>query len=141
MIKQTFESLTPRKTYQLPWTGSGNTTNYGLQRPYFQDRTNAIRVGITPEEYVRRDKVVMALWATNPYKSGDQAYPVDKKMADKYGLMTVKEAYTNYTMFTLKEQKEWTKDDQPYIFTCSSEKIGGLVLVTAGWLVKKYKGA
>lgn len=109
------------------------------QRPTSADKQRADLLKITPEEFIRRDKIVTKLWFEKPYVKGDRVLPQDKKHKEKYGTIIVKDIFTSYYSFPLKEAMEWPDDDEPYTITAESEKETGLILLHPSWLEKQIQ--
>lgn len=151
MILEIYPSQRPVLVPALPWKGKQQQQQHGVQlkptaaavnnvsavRPHLQDKEKATQIGITPEEYVRRDNIVRNIWIKNMFKVGDVLDCYDKKDRDDYGNITVKQIFTNYSMFPLNEAKDWPKDDKPYTMTVKPEKKEQLILCTPSWLTTR----
>lgn len=141
MIQQFFASKRPKPvSYLPPWKGQQQQHNQS--RPNFLDKQRADLLKITPEEFLRRDKIVTDLWLDKPFMKGDVCSPLSPKHKEKYGTIVIKDIFKDYHAFPIKEAMEWPNDDEPYTITAEAEKETGLILLHPSWLEKKtYKGA
>lgn len=124
MIKQSYlskESLN-KKSWQLPWSGpfDGGVT------------AKANKMGISVDEFNRRNNIVRAEWTECKLREYCHYYPLDTEEKEAYGLCTVKKIYRSYWDF--EKSDNWPKDDKPMIITIECEKLEGLVLCTNNWL-------
>lgn len=133
MITKFYSSGRPRAfAYQYPQQQQSH-----YPRPSPADKQRADLLKITPEEFLRRDKIVCGLWLSKPYFKGDVTLPVDAKHKTKYGTITIMDVFQSYHAFPLKEAMEWPDDDMPYTITAASEHEEGLILLHPSWLENK----
>jgi len=129
MIVQSFNSKRAPKYTYIPAT---NTKPWYTAQEYAAARAR----NISPEEYVRRDKVVKELATACPFQTGDTAYPHDKKGYEEYGVCVVIGICRSYKDFNVDE--EWPKNDNPYILSFAPmNDRKNIVMCTSNYLTKR----
>lgn len=108
-------------------------------RPTEPDKARAKQFGITPDEFVRRDKIVRQLYLNCNFHVGENLRPVLEADFDQYGEVAVKKIFKCYHDFPTAEAMEWPDDDEPYIITVSPEKGDADLLVVTSRFMRRYK--
>lgn len=141
MIVQTFPTRKKQVThnYMPPAVVAGSKPTQMSypkeERPNQADQNRAKQFNITPEEFVRRDKIVRQMWIDCQYRTGEVVRPMMPESFEEYGRITIRGVFKSYHDFPQEEAKEWPKDDRPFIITCEPEKgEQRLLVVTPAWL-------
>jgi len=140
MIVQSFPSLRP-KIPPVHLGGHRHHTPLSLgnsAEPNAKDRARAVALGITPYEFVRRDKIVREKWLACQFHVGQILTPVQDASREKYGTnIKVEGICKSYHDF--HEKDVWPDDDDPFILLVRPErgvKDGGRIICTADFLMK-----
>jgi hypothetical protein len=139
MLTKTYPTLRPVPTYPPvvyghPPQQQRHTFYPDPTRPNPADITWAAKFKITPEEYVRRDKIVRQMWAECPFHTNEVVSPKSQEGRDKWGTrLVVKQVFKSY--FDFDEKDKWPNDDRPLIITAELQN-GNLVICTPDFLMK-----
>jgi hypothetical protein len=104
MIEQTFLSKRPVFVPKYSYTPS---------TPWYseEEKRQAVLRGISAEEYVRRNKLVIEATRSCKLRVGDTGYPVNKTGMTKYGPAKVTALCWSYKDFELDHK--WPEKDSP----------------------------
>jgi hypothetical protein len=126
---------------QLPHHPVGTTATEA--RPNGADKKRADQFKITPDEFVRRDKIVRQMFLENEFHVGEVLSPIKLGDREKYGNVSVRGIWKSYHDFPTAEAMAWPQDDYPYIMTVqpTAKQDDGteLILCNATWLVRPKK--
>ncbi len=96
----------------------------------------AEKMGITKEEWMRRNDIVVQLVRECTFRPGDTFYPCDKDEYTKYGKCAVVQRAQTYKDVCLDV---WDKNENPYVITAKSfkpEYANKTILCTTAYLSK-----
>lgn len=129
MIEQTFPSLRP---VPKPFVSHGFSNGKWFSP---QEHQQATLRGISPEEYVRRNRIVESLANAFKMQTGDTCYPVKAADYEKYGACLIVGVTRTYKEIPASEG--WRKNDNPFLiqFKASTDR-EQIHLCTTNWLSK-----
>lgn len=140
MITQTFKSTRPPKPVYYPPVQQ--QTILTTSKTPFEDTpsyvamatTRAAKLGISTEEWLRRDKIVRAEAQKCNLRVGDSFYPFSKEGYELYGHCHIQSMALSYQHMDGPEE-EWR--ETPYLITARSAKANGTFFCTIGYMVKQ----
>lgn len=134
MIAETYPAVNAREMYKrhtpfFPPTTKQTQSSYPSQpndRPNHMDKQRADQFKISPEEFVRRDKIVrqLNLDTAMQYNAGQTVECVTEQARSEYGKLLIRGVFKTYHDFPTAEAMAWPEDDMPYIFTVQPQKNG-----------------
>lgn len=135
MIAETYPAVNVREMYKrhtpfFPPTPPKQTqSSYPSQpndRPNHMDKQRADQFKISPEEFVRRDKIVrqLNLDTALQYNAGQTVECVTEQAREEYGKLLIRQVFKTYHDFPTAEAMNWPQDDKPYLFTVQPVKNG-----------------
>lgn len=135
MIAETYVPVKPKESFKRhtpffpPAPPKSTQSSYPSQpndRPNHMDKQRADQFKISPEEFVRRDKIVrqLNLDTAMQYSAGQTVECVMDHSREEYGRLLIRGVFKTYHDFPTAEAMSWPPDDKPYIFTVQSEKNG-----------------
>jgi len=138
MIIQYFPPLRPKSKFtNVLEFGKGHKNPPWVRPPNESDKACALRMGISPEEAVRRDNIVFDLWQACPFHVSEPVMAKSVEDRKTYGKLSIRGIFRSYSEFHANET--WPSDDVPYIITCDSEH-KGTIICTSSFLTKGNHG-
>lgn len=100
------------------------------------EEAQAKEIGISVQEFIRRDALIKQLATEFPMQAGDSAFPVNRKDYELYGPCLIFGVCRSYKEFGFKSK--WPKNDNPMIVTFHPIKLKGQhIWCTTNYLTKK----